>query len=143
MSYFANTVSTTLKQEENKSSNVSKQPPFLRRTPPYGSTTVCRQQPNFNKPQRLRLQTRQPPLQSHSFVFRSRPSAFRDAKQRIRFKNAAEIGTSNTSRRQLDHCLICRRNNHRTSDCYYNKPHECYKCGQSDHRIRNCQQIFY
>ena len=123
ISYFANTVSTTLKPEENKSSDVSKQPPALRLTPPYESTTVYQQRPNFNKPQLLAPQTRQPPLQHHSFVFRSKPSTFRDTKKRIQFKNAADIGTSNVSKHQLHHCFICRRNNHRTSDCYYEKPH--------------------
>lgn len=45
--------------------------------------------------------------------------------------------------RQLSPCLICKRNNHRTIDCYHKKPDGCYKCGQSDHRIRNCPAVFY
>ncbi|CAF1682571.1 unnamed protein product [Adineta ricciae] len=45
--------------------------------------------------------------------------------------------------RQLSPCLICKRNNHRTIDCYHKKSDGCYKCGQSDHRIRNCPAVFY
>ena len=40
MPYFENTVSTTLQQKENTSSNVLKQPTSLRTTTPYESKTV-------------------------------------------------------------------------------------------------------
>jgi Retrotransposon gag protein/Zinc knuckle len=30
-----------------------------------------------------------------------------------------------------------------TMDCYYKKPYGCYKCGQSEHRIRDCPEVFY
>ncbi|CAF2564518.1 unnamed protein product [Rotaria sp. Silwood2] len=39
-------------------------------------------------------------------------------------------------------CSVCQRINHRTIDCYYKKPYGCYKCGQSDHHIRDCSQGF-
>ena len=37
-------------------------------------------------------------------------------------------------------CLICNRNNHSTMTCMYKKENGCFKCGQSDHRIRDCPQ---
>ncbi len=40
--------------------------------------------------------------------------------------------------RNADSCLICNRKNHPTTQCYYKKESGCYKCGQSNHRIRDC-----
>lgn len=37
-------------------------------------------------------------------------------------------------------CLICNRRNHTTMNCMYKKPEGCFKCGQSNHRIRDCPQ---
>ena len=37
-------------------------------------------------------------------------------------------------------CLICRRRNHSTNNCFYKKETGCYKCGQTTHRIRDCPQ---
>ena len=48
MPYFRNTVSTTLQQTANTSSNVLKQPTCLRTTAPYESKTVYQQRSNFN-----------------------------------------------------------------------------------------------
>lgn len=35
-------------------------------------------------------------------------------------------------------CLICNRKNHPTNKCYFKKADGCYKCGQSNHQVRNC-----
>lgn len=35
-------------------------------------------------------------------------------------------------------CLVCNRSNHSTDQCYQKKEKGCYKCGQPDHRIRDC-----
>lgn len=37
-------------------------------------------------------------------------------------------------------CLVCNRQNHSTNQCRYKKESGCYKCGQSDHQIRNCPE---
>ena len=37
-----------------------------------------------------------------------------------------------------DLCLICNRRNHSTMKCFYKKEGGCFKCGQSNHRIRDC-----
>ncbi len=37
-------------------------------------------------------------------------------------------------------CLLCNRANHSTSQCYYRKESGCFKCGQANHRIRDCPQ---
>lgn len=39
---------------------------------------------------------------------------------------------------QKKKCLVCNRQNHSTNQCLYKKESGCYKCGQSDHQIRNC-----
>ncbi len=35
-------------------------------------------------------------------------------------------------------CLICNRQNHLTNQCFYKKETGCFKCGQSNHQLRNC-----
>jgi hypothetical protein len=39
---------------------------------------------------------------------------------------------------QADSYLICNRKNHSTIKCFYKKESGCFKCGQSNHRIRDC-----
>ncbi|CAF4224365.1 unnamed protein product [Rotaria sp. Silwood2] len=39
-------------------------------------------------------------------------------------------------------CLICQRSNHRTIDCYHKQPRGCYKCGNYNHNVRACPQVF-
>ena len=39
---------------------------------------------------------------------------------------------------QPDSCLICNRKNHLTAKCFYKKDNGCFKCGQSDHQLRDC-----
>ncbi|CAF2655625.1 unnamed protein product [Rotaria sp. Silwood2] len=36
---------------------------------------------------------------------------------------------------QLNPCLICNKNNHTTTKCFYKKNNGCFKCGQSIHQI--------
>ena len=37
-------------------------------------------------------------------------------------------------------CLICNRGNHVARQCFYRKESGCFKCGQPNHRIRDCPQ---
>lgn len=39
---------------------------------------------------------------------------------------------------QFESCLICNRKNHTTYECFYKKDDGCFKCGQSNHRVRDC-----
>jgi hypothetical protein len=39
--------------------------------------------------------------------------------------------------------LFCGRHNHHTIDCLQRQHHGCFKCGDNDHRVGNCPQIFY
>ncbi len=45
---------------------------------------------------------------------------------------------NNNHTQQADSCLICNRKNHPTIKCFYKKENGCFKCGQSNHRIRDC-----
>lgn len=40
--------------------------------------------------------------------------------------------------RQTNKCAICNRRNHSTNQCYYKKESGCFKCGQSNHQLRDC-----
>ena len=54
--------------------------------------------------------------------------------------------TTNAEKKQQLHpnpCLICNRNNHLTSECFYKKDTGCFKCGQSNHRMRDCPEHFF
>ncbi|CAF3112847.1 unnamed protein product, partial [Rotaria sp. Silwood2] len=37
---------------------------------------------------------------------------------------------------QLNPCLICNKNNHTTTKCFYKKNNGCFKCGQSNHKVQ-------
>lgn len=41
---------------------------------------------------------------------------------------------------QAETCLVCNRNNHPTTKCFHKKQTGCFKCGQSNHRIRDCPE---
>ena len=42
------------------------------------------------------------------------------------------------NRQPTSQCLVCNRRNHLTSQCFYRKESGCFKCGQADHRVRDC-----
>jgi hypothetical protein len=46
------------------------------------------------------------------------------------------------SQTQYQPCLICKKTNHRTIDCYSKQPSGCYKCGVQGHTVRQCPQVF-
>ena len=132
--YFSNTVSTTLHETENIQSTVRKhsQPP----------STAYQQREKINTRERTTSRTR-PSSQQNSFTYKTNISTARRNTQYIKPQNYTSSNSANINTRQLKPCPICKRNNHRTSDCYYKKPNGCYKCGQSDHHIHDCPQVFY
>jgi hypothetical protein len=135
--YFSNTVSTTLHETENTHPNTRKHPHPLRTT-----TSAHQQQGKFNVQQRTTSRTRSSLPQQNSFTFKPNTSTSRRNTQYIQSQNYTSSNSPNVGTRQFKPCSICKRNNHRTSDCYYKKPNGCYKCGQSDHHIRDCPQVF-
>ena len=143
MPYFTNTVSTTLQQEENICANTMKQPYSSQTVAPHESKVIHQQRTKFNETNRMQPRTRQSPSQRHLFTSRPQSSTFYHNTQQIKSQNATSMGPFNIKTRQTNTCSICQRNNHRTIDCYYKKTFGCYKCGQSDHRIRDCPQVFY
>ncbi|CAF4282948.1 unnamed protein product, partial [Didymodactylos carnosus] len=49
---------------------------------------------------------------------------------------------SSLTTQQFAPCWICKKINHRMLDCYWKQPTGCFKCGQPDHRIQTCPQVF-
>jgi hypothetical protein len=121
--YFSNTVSTTVHETENAHPTTREHSYSSRAVESYPPKTAHQQRGKINIQQRTTPRTRSSLSQQDSFT--------------------RKPNSSNTGTRQFKPCFICKRNNHRTSDCYYKKPNGCYKCGQSDHHIRDCPQVFY
>ena len=141
--YFANTVSTTLlQQNEDTRSNNLNQPSSFRTTAPHESRITHQQRSIFTDPQRPLPQTRQSSSQQRSSTFKPQSSTSYRNTQQIKPQNVKSADSWNIKTRQRNPCSICQRNNHRTIDCYFKKPDGCYKCGQSDHRIRDCPEVF-
>ncbi len=143
MPYFANTVSATLPQTESTPSTSSNHPHRARTITSYRHKNLNQQQTNFNEPQRQPSRTRYLPSQQRSYSPRPQSSTSRRNTQQNQSRNATSSDSRNASTRQLNPCQICQQNNHRTIDCYHKKPYGCYKCGQSEHRIRDCPEVFY
>lgn len=51
-------------------------------------------------------------------------------------------GNFNPASQTFRPCLICRKSNHRTIDCYQKQATGCFKCGDPKHTIRHCPQVF-
>ncbi|CAF1384265.1 unnamed protein product [Didymodactylos carnosus] len=141
--YFANTVSTTLLQqnEGTRSTNLN-HPPSFRTTAPHESRITQQQRATFNDTPRPSPRIHQSSSQQRSFTFKPRSSTFRRNTQQIKSQNTKSVDPVNIKTRQSNPCSICQRNNHRTIHCYYKKSDGCFKCRQSDHRIRDCPEVF-
>lgn len=63
--------------------------------------------------------------------------------QKGRYQNNEPQPKQQMSGQRNDTCLICNRQNHSTDRCYYKKEKGCFKCGQSDHRVRNCPKLHF
>jgi hypothetical protein len=75
-----------------------------------------------------------PPLMNNSSTTRGKP--IRNGSTSSTFKNNQMKKQSITSNR-FNNCKVCGRQNHRTIDCFYKRPHGCFNCGQ-DHVARDC-----
>jgi hypothetical protein len=141
--YFANTVSTTLlhQNEDTRSNNLNHSSSF-RTSAPHESRITHQRRSTFNDSQRPLPRTQQSSSQQRSPTPKPQSSTFRRNTQHIKPQYYKSGDSRNMKTRQLNPCSICQRNNHRTIDCYYKKPDGCYKCGQSDHRIRDCPEVF-
>jgi hypothetical protein len=142
--YITNTVAATSQQTRNKFEDEPK-PSY---SPPHHET--YHQYKQYKPPSKFvkplmsgpynrdsTYQQRSNPRQQrslHSFTYNAQQGQPENNKSDNSFKQ---------KNFQHNPCSLCQRNNHRTIDCYYKKPHGCYKCGQSDHRLRDCPQVFY
>jgi hypothetical protein len=75
--------------------------------------------------------TQRPSSRQNTITFKQNLSTFRSDAQHGQPENYKLFNSSDASTRQFKPCFICRRNNHRTIDCYNKKSNGCFKCGHS------------
>ncbi|CAF3521332.1 unnamed protein product [Rotaria socialis] len=51
------------------------------------------------------------------------------------------INRQQTLQNKFSKCKICNRTNHRTIDCFHKCTTGCFKCGQTNHIIRDCTML--
>lgn len=135
--YFTNTVSTTLPQPNNSISNL---PNYARTT-----TRITTHPPMNIQHQQQQQSSRNyyPTTGQRSFPGRQQPFPFRQDLHQAKMEYTKPSYRPKMNNGEFDPCAICRKKNHRTIDCYQKKEAGCYKCGQSDHRVRDCPEVFY
>jgi len=142
--YMTNTVSTTSQQTRRKPEDV---PKSSYSQPYYGTYHQNKQyvpSSEFLKPLMSESHAHKLTYQQHLIPRQQRPShPVTNNAQLSQPENDKSSNSFKQKNLQYKPCFICQRNNHRTIDCYYKKPHGCYKCGQSEHRLRDCPQVFY
>lgn len=123
--YFTNTVSTTASRTENR----------LTHTKPNTEYTSDRTFRRRSSPPHSQVDTSKRTSTSYQNSNGQEQGKFRS-------KRSTTSRPSGTASRKFTPCLICQRENHRTIDCYQKKSSGCYKCGQSDHKIHDCPEVF-
>jgi len=142
--YITNTVSTTLKQTQNKFEDVPKPSYSPPRNGTYRQDKQYIPSSKFLKPLMSESYTRDLTYRQRSIPQQQRSfHSFSNNTQQGQPNHNKSSDAFKQKNSQFNPCSICQRINHRMIDCYYKKPHGCYKCGQSDHRLRDCPQVFY
>ncbi|CAF4493417.1 unnamed protein product [Didymodactylos carnosus] len=97
------------------------------------SSLPCHQQMPYQQKTSIRQRT---PVSRTEYYQQTPPfSQNRDGVQNL-------LPHTNQVKPQLTPCLICKRANHRTIDCYSRKSSGRFKCGQSTHLVKDCPQVF-
>lgn len=125
ISYFTNTVSTTQTRMENR-------PTRTKSNTEHTSHRTFRRRPSPSNSQ----------VDTSKRVSTSYQHSNSQEQGKFRSKRSTTSRPSGTATRKFTPCLICQRENHRTIDCYQKKTSGCYKCGQSDHKIHDCPEVF-
>lgn len=126
--YFTNTVSTTMPLT-NRHEAVTQQTSEPAKKTVYARDRPRRDAPGYSSANDYR---RREPPQRRVDSWQFEHKANNDARH-----------YSNKATRKFTPCIICRRENHRTIDCRQRQQNGCFKCGQPDHRIRDCPEVFY
>ena len=141
--YFTNTVSTTLPQTEDGSSNRENYSRSPRTITSHGFKNQHPQRTDVDEPHRLPSRNSRSAGYGRSYTSRPSSTVQDDTRYRISEDTPLSDFQNKIGARKFKPCLICQLNNHRTIDCHHKKPHGCYKCVQSEHLIRDCPAVFY
>ena len=139
--FFTNTVSTTLPQTEDGPPDWRNYSRPSRATSHQTRTQYQPQKNSYGSNQQAPRTTHSP---THQRPYTARPSStFHNNVQQFPSRNMTSFDSRDTKNtRKFKPCQLCQRDNYRTIDCYHKKPYGCYKCGQSEHRIRDCPEVF-
>ncbi len=115
-------------------------PPRSTTNQPYFESTLpsatIQQQPSNHQPKHRTYN------QNHRYT--SPPADGNYQARRTYGRNPNHTQQRPTDRRTIPQpskpCLICNRTNHSTMQCFYKKNEGCFRCGQSNHQIRDCPQ---
>lgn len=125
-----------IQQQRNDPSIEPTEQPFFESVVPVAaiqSKPSSTQSSNARAPVRTnQYQTERPPRYDPT---NSRTQRTQNQYQNDRPNRKVQLGNKP---QQTNPCLICNRQNHSTWECFYKKENGCFKCGQSNHRIKDC-----
>ncbi|CAF1437749.1 unnamed protein product [Rotaria sordida] len=135
--YVTPCIQKRIQQKINVPHHESKNSPFFERTLP--TATIQPTSTNIHLSSQQPFTSRYYYKQSTSTNNRTYPTQ----NNYTNFKHNQKNHPKKEAQR-LTPCLICNKTNHPTIKCFYKKDNGCFKCGQSNHQIRDYpQQHFF
>ena len=125
-----------IQQQRDGSYSDTKKQPFFEQVIPV--TTIQSKPPNNRLSNRHTTMSDKDNQRQHQWHYHSGDNrTYQNQNRDYNIKSSGKNHFNNYTQ-QADACLICNRKNHSTVECFYKKESGCFKCGQSNHRIRNC-----